>query len=380
MKKFNIFLLILMAFSCFLIFENNNTHAETNYSIKISTNAIYDTEKTDLEKYLFYSDYTSNDIISFVATVYDDEAIAQEELNYTWYDITNEDNPVLLSNTNTLTLDKIYTESGSNLIYVGTKQYQINVFGDGISEFYVNLTVDISDTSNKIIVTKLSQAIGVNQNGQYLINQNTQPFQVNAMLSKLKVDSVINWFLKTPNSSSFILIAEGPTCAINPSSLITAQNGYGEYKLFAGAQSSSLLFTSPVIRFKAIASELDPNLAYTISSKVIENTKAEVEAFTFTLQNASIDGIDCSKIVWYINNQKQATGESFTYEPTNNETFKVEAKYQGASLTPLAELETSPKSTGTLKLVLIVVGVVAVLSLIFGISVKTLNRRRDVTW
>lgn len=381
MKKINIFLLILMVFSCFVIFDNNTVFAENNYTIKITTNAVHNTEQTNLEKYEFEADYTSNDIITFEAYVYNGEEIVSDiELTYTWYDITNRENPILLSTNNSLTLDKIYSDEGTHLIYVGEKSYQIKVSAQGLEDFSENLVVNITDSTNQIIVTNLSKALGVNQSGQYLITKSTQAFQVDALLSKLKVDSTINWFLKTPNSSSYIMFAEGPTCPITPSSLISSKNGFGEYKLFAGAQSSSILFTSPMITFKASAEELNPELTYSISSKTIDNTKAEVEAFTFTLENASTDGIDVSKIIWYINSQKYASGESFTYEPTNNESFVVEAKYQGASLTPLASLETTPKSTGTLKMILVIAGVIAILSTIFGISVKTLNKRRDVTW
>ena len=279
-----------------------------------------------------------------------------------------------------LTLNKSYSSSGSHLIYVGTKHYQVKISGDGIQEYSINLSVDISDTSNQIIVTSISQPLGVNQDGDYLISQKTPAFEAEAILSKLKVDSTINWFLKTPNSSTYTLIAEGPICPITPSSLVSSTNGYGEYKLYAGAQSSSILYSSPIITFKAPAGDLNQNLAYSITSKTVDNSKAEVEAFIFTLENAASDGIDFSKIIWYINNQKYASGESFTYEPTNNETFVVEAKYQSASLTSLATLETTPKSTGTLKMVLIIGGVIAVLSIIFAISVKTLNKRRDVIW
>lgn len=381
MRKINYFILILLIFSCFFIFDYKNTGAEGDYSIQISTNAVYDTEQTNLEKYIFYADYTSNNTITFVATAFNgSEALANTDLTYSWYDVTNKEHPVLLSSINTLTLDKTYTSDGAHLIYVGEKTYQIKVSGYGIEDFSVNLSVFITDTTNQIIVTSLSSPLGVNQYGNYLISKSTNSFEVNAILSKLKVDTTINWFLKAPNSSSYQLFAEGPTCPILPYSLISNTNGFGEYKLFAGAQSSSILYTSPMIIFKATAGDLNENLTYNIVSKTINNTKAEVEAFTFTLENAITDGIDSSKIIWYVNNQKYATGESFTYEPTNNETFTVEAKYQSASLTSLATLETTPKSTGTLKIVLIVVGVVAFLSIIFAISVRTLNKRRDVIW
>lgn len=381
MKKFNVFLLIMLAFSCFFVFDSNTAFAENPYTIKIATTAIHDTEQTNLDKYTFYADYASNKIITFNASVYNGEQEATDiNLTYSWYDVTNKENPILLSNTRSLTLDKSYAQSGTHLIYVGEKSYQVKVSGEGIEDFSVNLSVNISDTTNQIIVTNISKPLGVNQYGQYLITKNTDAFELNSFLCKPKVDTTINWFLKTPNSSSFTLLAEGPTCAIFPYNLVSSENGFGEYKIYAGAQSSSILFTSKMITFKASAGELNEALNYTISSKTIDNSKAEVEAFTFTLDGASAEGIDFNKIIWYVNNQKYANGESFTYEPTNNETFVVEAKYQGASLTPLASLETTPKSTGTLKMILIVAGAVCILSIIFGISVKTLNKRRDVTW
>lgn len=381
MRKFNIFLLILLVFSCFFIFDNKNTYAESNYTIKISTNAIYNTETTDLDKYEFFADYESNNIITFVASLHNGQTpVDTSNLTFAWYDITAKDNPIFLSANETLTLDKTYTSSGSHLIYAEKRSYQITISGDGIEDIYANLTVNISDTKNQIIVTSLNKALNVNQYGNYIINKQTEAFEVNSRLSKSNVEATISWFLKTPNSSSYKLIAEGPTCAIYPYNLITSENGFGEYKLYAGAQSSSILFTSKLITFKASAGELNESLDYSITSKTIANTKAEVEAFTFTLDNAEADGIDHSKIIWYINNQKLGSGASFTYEPTSNETFVVEAKYQGASLTPLASLETTPQSTGTLKMILVIAGIVLVLSTIFGIYVKILNKRRDVTW
>ena len=382
MKKINIFLLILLIFSCFIVFNNKNTFAENNYTIKISTNAIHNTEQTNLAEGKFEADYTSNNIISFVAKAYDGEQeLLGLDLNYTWYDITNEENPIMLSTTDTLTLDKTYTTSGTHIIYVGEKSYQVKVSGPNISDFSFNLTVNITDTTNQIIITSLNKPLGVNQYGEYIIAKNTEYFEINALIAtKSKVDTTINWFLKTPNSSSFVLIAEGPTCPLSPNNIISSANGYGTYKIYAGAQTSSVFYSSKMITFKATASNLNQSQTYNISSKTIDNSKAEVEAFVFTLSNASMEGIDFSKIIWYINNQKFASGESFTYEPTSNETFIVEAKYQGASLTPLALLETTPKSTGTLKLILIIAGVVAILTTIFGISVKVLNKRRDVIW
>lgn len=381
MKKINVFLLILLVFSCFFVFDSNPVLAENPYTIKISTNAIHDTEQTNLDKYTFYAEYSSNNMITFDASVYNGDQLATDvAFTYSWYDVTNKENPILLSNSSSLTLDKSYTQTGTHLIYVGEKAYQVKVSSEGIEDFSVNLSVNISDTTNQIIVTNISKPLGVNHYGQHLITKSTDSFEINAFLCKPKVDTTITWFLKTPNSSAFTLLAEGPTCAIFPYNLVNSENGFGEYKIYAGAQSSSILFTSKMITFKASAGELNEALNYTISSKTIDNSKAEVEAFTFTLDGASSEGIDFSKIIWYVNNKKYACGESFTYEPTNNETFVVEAKYQGASLTPLATLETTPKSTGTLKMILIVAGAVCVLSIIFGISVKTLNKRRDVTW
>ena len=379
MKKLNIFLLLLLAVSCFFVNGNIHAKAESTYTIKLTTNAIYNLEKTNLEKYLFYADYVDNNYITFDATLYNGtDPVALDGLTYTWTDVTNEDNKTVLSNNSKLALDKICSETGSHLIYVGTKHYQISITGSGV-EISQTLTVDITDTSNQIIVTKMSEPFGMDASGAYLIDKNSVPFQVQSILSKLKVDCTTNWFLKTPNSSSFDLLASGNVCSLSPASLVTSTNGFGEYKLFAGAQSSSILYTSEIITFKASAGTVVPE-NYHITSKVVDNSKAEVQAFTYTLENASLDGIDFSKVIWYVNGVRQAKGETFTYEPTNNEKYVVEVKYKGASLTSLGTIETTPKSTGTLKMILFIAGGVAVISVIFGLVVKAFNKRRDNIW
>ncbi|MBQ7884653.1 MAG: hypothetical protein IJ318_00970 [Clostridia bacterium] len=381
MKKFNIFLLLLLVFSCFLVLGNTSTKAEEAYTIKISTPAVCNADKTNLDKYLFCADYTANEQISFTATLTNSAGDANlSGLTYKWEKIIDSNNSVTLTNISTLTLDKNYSESGNNLIYVGKDQhYKVTISGDGISAEAI-LTVIIEETTPQLIVTSLSSALGMNPSGAYVINKDTQPFAIRSILSRINVDSTTNWYLKTPNSSSYDLFYSGNICPITPTSLISAQNGFGEYKIYAGAQSSSILYTSPIIIFKATANELNLEDNYHIISRVINNTKAEVEAFTFTLENASANGIDTTKILWYINGIRHGKGETFTYEPTNNETFVVEAKYKGASLTLLSTLSTTPKSTGTLKMVLIIAGSVAVLSLIFGLTVRAFNKRRDNVW
>lgn len=378
MKKFYIFLFALTAlFASFLFTNPKYVKADSNYNIKITTTATGN-ENTNLDNFYFEAGYSQNSNLTFCAELYDGENLFDEnELTYKWIDKLTE---AVLSEDKCLVLNKVYSTS-NNVVMIGENTYRVIISGPAI-EKDVELTISIlDDVNHEIILTNIDRPLEINSDGAYILSNKSQKFTINALLSMSKVDCTINWFIKKPNSSTFDLLFENGDCEINPAKLINSANGFGLYKIYASAQSSSVLFTSKMIYFEGIAGELNQNLSvYNILKRVINNTKSELEAFTFTLENALEDGLDSNKILWYINDVKLGKGESFSYEPTTSETFVVSVQYQGANLVKLCEMKTTPKTTGALKLVLYIFGGVLVLSLIFGISVKTLNKKRDVVW
>lgn len=246
-------------------------------------------------------------------------------------------------------------------------------------------TSNSSNSGTEIISLNVS---GVNS---FSITKNTlKNITVTASINMDPLPDIGNgflWHLKTPNSTAYKKIytvnknnATGNVLE-NVNTYFSSENGFGEYKLFASAKTSAMVITSNVITFEVKAGELDlKNMSkYSITKQVVNNSKAEVEAFSFLLNNAKNDWLDYGKIVWYVNGEKTAVGESFVYQPETTESFKLEVKYE-TSNTSIAEITIKPNSTGTIKLLLIIAGVVVVLSGIFAISVKALNKKRDVVW
>lgn len=379
MKKIHIFLIFALFFSfSFVFFNTVNVNAESNYNIRITTDAVYNPE-TDLKSYYFNFGYSKNNVINLVADLYNDVTpIDSSDLTFTWKDLSTN---TVVNETKTFTLKKEYNEDTNKVITIGERKYRLSVNGPSISKD-VDFSIDIvDDVNHEIIITEISRPLETNSSGAYVISNKSSEFTIKALLAKTKVDCTINWFLKTPNSSTFDMFVQNGDCVINPSSLVNSNNGFGIYKLYASAQSSSVLFTSKVIYFYASAGELDSDISkYKIITTIIGNSKSDLEAFTFTLNNASEDGLDFNKILWYVNNEKLGIGESFSYEPTKGEPINVKVQYQGANLILLDELDTTPRTTGTLKLILYILGTVTVLSIIFTISLKRLNKKRDVVW
>ncbi len=227
---------------------------------------------------------------------------------------------------------------------------------------------------------------------QYSLLKSTSNITITASINATPQPDIGNgfmWHLKTPNSASYVKVFEGDgtkenngsTYTFEPSTIVSSENGFGAYKLFVSAKTSASVITSKVLCFNVDAGNLDENTSkYTISKQTINNSKAEVEAFTFSLNNAKEDWLDYTKIVWFVNGTKIAVGKSFAYEPETTESFRLEVKYQTGNLISIASINVKPNSTGTLKLVLVIAGVVVVLSAIFAITLKSLNKKRDVVW
>ena len=379
MKKFYIFLFALTTLLTFFICVNpGKVQAEGEYTIKITSTSIGN-ENADLDNNYFEAGFSQNESLTFCAKLYHGSSEANiDGLTYSWMDLSTKN---IVSNNEYLVLRKEYSNSYNNVITIGEKNYEVKIIGDAI-EMSIGFKFEIKDDVNhEIILTNISRPLEINSDGAYILSNNSQKFTINALLAMSKVDCTINWYIKKPNSSTFDLLFENGDCEIDPAKLINSENGFGLYKVFAAAQSSSVLFNSKMIYFEGMSGELNDNLSvYKILKRVINNTKSELEAYTFTLENALEDGLDFNKILWYVNDVKMGKGQNFSYEPTTSDPFVVSVQYQGANLVKLSEMETTPKTTGALKLILYILGGVLVLSTIFGISVKTLNKKRDVVW
>lgn len=381
MKKLHIFMIFALIFSFgFVFFNMQNVKADSNYNIKITTDAICEAN-TDLNTYNFHIGYSKNDAVFFEADLYDnDTKLDLTDLSYVWKNATTNET---ICQERILSFKKDFSENQNNILMIGEKRISVSITnGSGTIKLDRTFSVDIIDDANhEVIITKTDSEIETNATGAFLINNKTPDFTIKAIVSTTKKDCTINWFLKTPNSNTYNMIVQNGDCVIKPRELITSYNGFGTYKLYASAQSSSILYTSKTIYFEATAGELSSDISkYRIVKTIINNSKSDLEAFTFTVSNASEDGLDFNKLFWYVNNEKLGKGESFSYEPTSTAPISVKVEYQGANSISLDELEVSPRTTGTLKLLLYILGVVVVLSIIFTISVKRINKKRDVVW
>lgn len=382
MKKVHIFLIFALFFSfSFVFFNTSNVGAEGNYNIRITTDAVYRPE-TNLDTLNFYFDFSQNNVINFEAHIYDGlEELNVSNLTYSWIDLSSS---TVICNEKTLSLTKEYFNDTKTIILIGTRKYQLTVNGEAFKKD-ITISVEIlDDTNSQNIITEFSRPLETNSAGEYVINNKTSEFTIKGFLADAKVNGTINWFLKTPNSATFDMFIQNGDCVIKPNELITSKNGFGLYKLYASVstQSSPILYTSKTIYFYASAGTPDEsNMSkYKIITTIIGNSKSDLEAFTFTLDHASEDGLDFNKIIWLINDEKLGIGESFSYEPTKGEPITVKVQYQGANLATLDEITTTPRTTGTLKLLLYILGTVAVLSIIFTISLRRINKKRDVVW
>ena len=119
MKKIHIFLIFALFFSfSFVFFNTVNVNAESNYNIRITTDAVYNPE-TDLKSYYFNFGYSKNNVINLVADLYDDVTpIDSSDLTFTWKDLSTN---TVVNETKTFTLKKEYNEDTNKVITIGER-------------------------------------------------------------------------------------------------------------------------------------------------------------------------------------------------------------------------------------------------------------------
>jgi len=185
------------------------------------------------------------------------------------------------------------------------------------------------------------------------------------------------------------------TFSITPDFFTKQNNPTGLYKIYATTKLNNYTFNSNVTTFNFYGDEstfLNEQKNYcSIQKKIVKNTKSTMQAFEFTLKQP-MQVLDQSKIIWVINDKEVVgTGTSIVYEPTNNKTFTISAKYSITSFNPetyetnnylqdVQSLIIQPQST-SLPILIGVVGVIALALILTSVVLsKVLNKKRDVVW
>jgi len=383
MKKLCIFLTIALTFSIFAIFTPTVSRAE-GYTVGITATAQHqsDTGNTNLpiDQNRLEVDYSLYKTINLEASLngYNGEGV----LTYVWKDTTNNANLVVATQAN-LTLDKVLDQDLANLMRMGIKTYQVTISNEAENiNISQTITLEITSQNGKIILIESPKNLTTNSSGQYVINNNTNNILISSKMATTNDSAIPVWYYKTPNSSTYNFFSEGSNCTIIPKDLISSKNGYGVYKFFACCQINNNVYTSDTLEFVCNAgSAVDTEGHYSITSDIVPNSKAQVEAYAYTLKNAANDHLDFNKIIWFVEGEKVGAGETFTYEPTSNKEYSVSVKYQTADgFQTLAVTTTKPASTGTVYLIIYILAGALVLFVIFIINVKRLNKKRDVVW
>lgn len=298
---------------------------------------------------------------------------------YQWKDASGR----VVSNASDLNINKQISTANINKspIMVGDSTYTITIINSETGESSLkNVLIRITDRN--MITSIQSHAIG-NFDNPLTISSDPITF-----FAKLPIINGIEttWYIKTPNSTSYRPICNEEKFIFEPSQILSSENGYGDYKLFAVAlnTATSQKHYSQTYTVKTVAPKISQNVAgYSITSKVVDNSRANIEGFKYTLNTTA--NLDAKNIYWYVSVNdvmvKTSTGDVFVYEPTTTTSFKVEAKYKTAEgLITLASHKESPQVTGTHILIISVLVGVAILSVILTISIKVTNKKRDVVW
>ena len=373
MKKF-IFIFIIFTFICsFFVFkEINSVYADNNQPNNISVFAL-DKDDQPLDTSIFYNNVLSVDYASL-----DDDFKVTFVTNAISGAAQWKKNDVAMEYQNEYQLTLYKTTSNKlQLILVGETRYSFVLIEDG-EEQSIDIIVRITDETDarKII-------FNTTLNPQQISN-NTPTIYFTALLPSTK-SHTITYYVKTPNANEYrALQSSSNVYEFNPSKFINSKNGYGLYSFMAmSVETLSSIKTkihySQTFNYTASVDTIDVE-RITISSEIVQNTRARVEACKFTLNNAN--NIDYNLVHWYIGEKLYCVGSSFVYEPVSTDAYRVVAKYATSSdiLTELDSLRIEPQTTGTNLLILYVGIGVAVISLFFAISIIITNKRRDIAW
>lgn len=386
MKKYTIFCLFLLTLCVMPYIFQNDVYAElTGYTINITSQIAnddsgqyIDTDKFNSATNTFtadYSDFIETGSISFVGSaVASEETTVVPAFTYEWKNSAGD----VLTNSANLVLYKNASTTAQSLILIGETKYV----------FTITNTTDNS-SEQKVITVKITDSNNACDLHMFLP---TVPAEVTNASSELKFSaklpivngSAINWYLKTPNGTAYNLVqSNSEEYLFRPSAVVNNKNGFGTYKVMAIGYNKNTKSYYYSTDYEIIGTEATKNLVtsdYTIAVRVIDNTRANIEAYEYSLTNSS--NLNCENIVWYINNIKYATGSTFIYEPSDTDAYKVVAKYKrtDGTITEIATHRQEPNATGTEQLIIYIVVAVAILSAIFAVSIIVTNKKRDVVW
>lgn len=385
MKKILIFSLFLLSLVFCSVPATSSANAEiagfsASISAKVansSANQFTETDKFSTLTNTFNADYAyfiDSGAICFSASLTPDgDNNASIMPVYEWKTSSG----TIVSTSSDLVLKKTISSPTDPMIIIGESRYVCTItnLADGSFE-EVGVTVKITDSNTCKMQTFSSN----------IPESVTKLNSILSFFAKLPIASgtTINWYLKTPNSTEFSLVlSNSETFDFEPASLINAQNGYGKYQIMAiGNNKNTNQYYYGKI-YSIFGTTPNPDFAetkYNISSKIVENTKANIEAFKYTLTN--IQNLNPDQIYWYINNTRMSSGTTFTYEPQATDAYKIIAKYKNddGTIIELDTIKQEPKVTGTYILFIYIGAGVLALTIIFSISIIVTNKKRDVVW
>lgn len=385
MKKLHFFAIFLLIATVFTFCPKQIAYGELNgYTINIFAQFATDSSSnySDCENFDAITKTLSDDYSSFGtdgSIIFTGQAVATGEENsstlaYEWKTSSGE----VLTNSSSLILYKKAQTQEQPLIMIGETKYVLTITNSQDSSYsQIVVTTKITDTSSSCKLLTYAPTIPAE------VNSSSDNLSFSAKLPIVN-GSVINWYLKTPNSSSFNLVKSNvENYVFTTSSIVNNLNGFGTYKLMAIAYNKNTKNYYYSETFKINGAETAKTVIqtdYTINIKKVDNTKANIEAFHYTLNNSA--NLNEENIFWYINSTRMHTGASFTYEPLNTEAYKIIAKYQKAdgTLIELSNIKQEPATTGTYILIIYIGIAVVILSAILATSIIITNKKRDVVW
>lgn len=391
-KKFGVFMKKIVFFCLFLLtiaisipaMPQKASADIAGYSISFSAKIYNDSTGQYLDASGFnsatsvftadYSDFLGNSSITFTGKeVPSDQNPSSKTFVYKWQSATGK----VVSHSANLTLYKTSNWFDTQLISFGETRYKLTITDEQGNTLEKAISVRITDNLNACKLFTYDPIIPAE------VNSLSEPLEFSAKLPIVNGTS-INWYVKKPNSANYILAETNKEQFVfDPAVMVNNQNGFGEYQVLAIAQNkntkkyyySKTYFINAVEKATSINQE-----EYKIISKVINNTKAKIEAFKYSIQNS--ENLNVENIYWYLNDVRVATGETFTYEPTTTDVYKIIAKYKKSdnAIVEIGTHRETPNATGTLELILVLLACGVVLSAIFATSIIVTNKKRDVIW
>lgn len=385
MKKIVFFCLFLLSFAILMpIFPQHAAADISGYSINFTaksynsnTGEYLDAEGFNPATSVFAADYSDIANAGSITFIGKEVAIGEEATSktftYKWQSASGQ----IMSNSSNLTLYKTATEYDTPLIAVGETRYKLTITDESNNILEKAISVRITDTYNSCSLCTFDPIIPAE------INSSSTPLVFGAKLPIVNGTS-INWYLKTSKSTNYVLMAANKEqFVLDPSSTINNQNGFGTYQIIAIAynKNTKQYYYSKTYSLNTIerSTSIDQS-QFKIVSNVVNNTKAKIEAFSYSIENS--ENLNVENIIWYLNDIRVGTGETFTYEPTTTDAYKISAKYKKSdnAIVEIGTLREVPGATGTLELILWILAGVAVLSAIFAASIIITNKKRDVVW